>query len=319
MAWMTSKQKRQEELAALDEQRLQKERDDAVRDSEERTRIAYETRLNWVKALTSREVQDIFRPIHEVLKFVGDTVESRKDSYDDYAVQVEKHGNIVSRVSTIEEALCQLDFTKLSEKHQNTIYDLLSVTIPETSASYRDNFLALGSNVVRAIKANVNEDKSFTNLLIQVLNICDDQKLSIQDRLPRTYVDLADGHGFPSLKAESDDVNFGLITLEELWKEANRKENSVEDEFFLEQLVKDYLPNAWRLYGEFLYASDVIRKQAEVSFLEQLSLLQGRVQSIINTHAERSLAALRANASFLRDQTDKFGNNSLTDAFNDER
>lgn len=315
---MTSK-KRQEELEALDEQRLQKERDDAVRESDERARQAYEARLNWVKSLTSREVQDVFAPIHEVLKFISDTVNARKDSYDDYATQVEKHENIVNRVSTIEEALCQLDFTKLTDKHQNNIYDLLSVVIPETAVSYRDNFLALGSNVVRAIKANVNEDKSFTNLLIQVLNICDDQKLSIQDRLPRIYVDLADGRGFPSLKAESDDVNFALITLEELWKEANRKENAVEDEFFLEQLVKDYLPNAWRLYGEFLYASDSIRKQAEVSFLEQLSLLQGRVQAILNTHAERSLAALRANASFLREQTDKFGNNSLTDAFNDER
>jgi len=313
MGWNTKKTL-QLEQSRLEEEARRKGEENAQRraDLEAEAERKHEQRMQWVRDLTPEEITHIFEPILDVLNNMLDM-----DSTDEASIA--KHDRLVSKVIMMRDAVIETDKERASETQLEKIYKSLHSWIPSAVVQYRGFYISNGEDVFKAIALNVRENYSFTKMLTTLLNIRDELAFAANRKVFFEPTKPVGEVSFPRFKSDSDIINVSLSHLETLWSDAYGRENAIEDEHFLEQIIRIYLPTSWKLYGDFLYASDDIRELAQQTLLEQLDLLTTRVSMILDAHARRSLQELRAHTGFLKEQTDALQNNALSEVLTDAK
>lgn len=108
---------------------------------------------------------------------------------------------------------------------------------------------------------------------------------------------------FPLFVVTEPEVKSSLERLNKLWAQAHEKEVSVENEYFLEQMISSYLPEAYRLYDTFKFAPDTLRISAAKLFQEQIGLMEEHLIHILADYMQNNLNALQAQVTFLKEKT----------------
>lgn len=108
--------------------------------------------------------------------------------------------------------------------------------------------------------------------------------------------------GFPRLSSD-DEILLGKLTnLEQLWLTATSSCRSVDDKYFVEQVISRYLPESWNLYTSFQQGSVDLQKQAHAVFCEQLDLLEAKLRDINDSFLRANLDAMQAQSEFLKEK-----------------
>lgn len=108
---------------------------------------------------------------------------------------------------------------------------------------------------------------------------------------------------FPSLNLADEELKTSVRRLENLWSQARAKSNSEEDEYFLDEVVKTYLPDAWKLYQAFQYSPAEARHEAGQMLAEQLQLIESQIVTILKSHLSHDLSEMKLHTEFLKART----------------
>lgn len=95
------------------------------------------------------------------------------------------------------------------------------------------------------------------------------------------------------------EANDRLHSLVSLLTTAQQQENSVEDSFTLEQVVNSYIPEALRLFNGLSNVSPEVTEQAANILVQQLTLIENQVRSIVQKNTAHSLSQMQAHLEFL--------------------
>lgn len=106
------------------------------------------------------------------------------------------------------------------------------------------------------------------------------------------------------LKLEDSLADSRLKEIDSLILAVGAMQLSVEDRFTVEQVAASYLPDALRLYAGLNGAAEQIRSQATDIFLQQLTLIENQLQTILDKGAKHSLEQMKAHLSFLESKND---------------
>lgn len=101
------------------------------------------------------------------------------------------------------------------------------------------------------------------------------------------------------------DLQKKVAAVQRLWEIAIEQKSDADNEFFLEQVVLSYLPESYHLYLNFTHATIDMRKQAKKIFMDQLKMIETKIQSIIDYNAANSITALASQSNFLKEKLEK--------------
>jgi len=110
---------------------------------------------------------------------------------------------------------------------------------------------------------------------------------------------------FPTFLTADSGVEKMIMVLEQHWTSAMNQKNTVENEFFLEQVASTYLPDSFKLYESFTHAGDDMRNQAFKIFKQQIGLINNQIQTIIDSNVKQSLIELNNQTTFLESKVMK--------------
>ncbi len=226
---------------------------------------------------------------------------STKHSYD-----------MVPWIDEILTALKKINFNVLDDDEVAFIFDLLYDWIPLTTEKFLERYLKDFSEVnamffaLRSVKFDaklylynvVNEQKGKIILNKYKSEVAD---FGHPTKALKGYVKNVNPEVFPKIVATDYRVTAAIEKIRKLWVNANSSEGTtIEDEFFLEQVVTAYLPESHNLFLNFEKADAGMKKKAIDGFLEQMSLIEDRLKLIINTKQESDMKALTTHTLFLR-------------------
>jgi DNA-binding TFAR19-related protein (PDSD5 family) len=250
--------------------------------------------INWVKTAPLSETSAMFSEFLE---------EPSKLSYDPSLLEGESktiYFAIINRINNLARLWAQIDKQRISDEQALTMYNSVILNLPEVMKSYVNSSKRQGYVVAWNHYSGPNTQKALSDISEVLTNIKIDQQ-SRAIILPNV-VKVSNGavQSFPKFQTNSLMLNTELAHLEELWLQASSKSNSAEDEYILEEIATNYLPEAWKMYSTFRLAKSEYAEKAEAIIIEQVILLKERVQSILDESFEAMLTTLEAQTEFLK-------------------
>jgi hypothetical protein len=251
--------------------------------------------FEWIQTVTISDATAIFAELLEEPKALVRNVDfldtSSKSGY--YAV--------IEKVEAIARMWNQIDKTKVTSEQAVTMYNCINDKLPNILAEYVHN--ANTVDIYHAYEGNYNK-KATKPLLAQVFRVLHEIKLTQKQVILPALKTVKAPNGiaqtFPKFHTNSLVLNAELLALEEIWVEVTSKSNSVEDEYLLEEIATNYLPEAWKMYSTFRLAKSEYARKAEAIIIEQVTLLKDRVQTILDSSFESMLTTLEAQTDFLK-------------------
>jgi hypothetical protein len=266
-----------------------------ARDQAIAAEVRSQAMVNWLINTPISETSAIFATMaEEVTSFVRDvtTLGSGALRYQNL---------MIDHIGAIRRYWMQIDKQKLTNAQVQTMYTYLDETLPKTIKQYID--IAHKENISYAYelpdKGEPSVKQVLADVIIELHNIKASQNrlgLPLQETITRS----GETHSFPKFHTVNLEINQKLEHFEELWKLAYSKSNSVEEEYFLEEITTNYLPEAWKMFSLFRLAKKEYSVQAEKLFAEQITLLHSKVQSILDSSFAASLLAMSAQNEFLK-------------------
>jgi len=255
-----------------------------ARKEEKRAREEYLAPLIEIRDCTPAVLREYFTAVLVELRRMVRNLESL--STEDQ----EKHRTIIAKVISIQATALEIPRRRASMDQLETLRVAITKTLPDAYRSYRDYYLQTGSTVT-ASKNSVSDNQSFTLVYRQITKIRDDiifQSLNgkVDPAAVTVYEDAKlspykTWKGFESSKQVFE-------ALEVTWEKAKKGQHSYDDATFINQVCEYYVPAAACLLQEFENASQAAKDAAALSFNNQLSLIQIRLESIIEEQ-EKSL------------------------------
>jgi len=213
---------------------------------------------------------------------------------------------LLDQIDVIRKEWMLVDRQLVTDDEAGLLYRIINQDAPEmiqrlgqmkaerasTSANHEGNYLEV-SERVRKVLGEVSQLRTKT----------DAQKLS-------RYTESTDGTveqhlaslAFPTYSDLPADFDERMQNMRTLWESLQSEVHSVEDEYLLERVVTDYLPNSVELYLSFLKGPERLRQQAKEAFLNQLSLLSGRLEAVQEAALEQKMKAMNAQSQFLEER-----------------
>jgi len=213
---------------------------------------------------------------------------------------------LLDQIDVIRKEWMLVDRQLVTDDEAGLLYRIINQDAPEmiqrlgqmkaerasTSVNHEGNYLEV-SERVRKVLGEVSQLRTKT----------DAQKLS-------RYTESTDGTieqhlaslAFPTYSDLPTDFAEQMQIMRTLWESLQSEVHSVEDEYLLERVVTDYLPNSVELYLSFLKGPEKLRQQAKEAFLNQLSLLSGRLEAVQEAALEQKMKAMNAQSQFLEER-----------------
>jgi hypothetical protein len=279
---------------------------------EQRLHAIDQQKIEWVKNVSAAELLDVFAKLEFTTKNVTqnfDTLDTKDQAAWRKAVDV---------LTQIHHAWFEIDRHILNDEHALVLAQLIDEQLPQAITLYLSR--SASATIHKAWDANSSyytnsAARAFTKILNTVSTIRDTQITSFQLEDPTVVLeDEPEDKNltFPNLATDNSTVMNTLTRVNELWKQAVSRKNSVEDEYFLEQVAHTYVPDSWRLFQTFRFAPEASQQVAESIFLEQLQLIENHLIHILSTAMTQNLMAMRSQLGFLEARTVKPAVSQLT-------
>lgn len=286
MSWFTAKPKTVE-LAAMEMQEVAVVNDSALRNA-------------WVKGLSSLEATQYFRSIRVSLQGANPHKMTGYASYEN----TYPHEYLEVAYLSVEKEWLRIDRGNLTLDEVEFLYMVAMVALPELVVSYKTMAIQMGGHG-RALNSKKyvfsGSGEKWTPFLRGVyakLSLIQERQavLSFQTSIPKVAfrVPFSVFEGKRNLRTV-------MASLQQSWNRASKMNLSAEDRFFVDQVAGQYFPDAWSMLQSFTTSSSDLVVQAEALFLEQVNLMQKRLDAIGNQEQKQSLQQMEAHVSFLRE------------------
>ena len=104
----------------------------------------------------------------------------------------------------------------------------------------------------------------------------------------------------PFFQSQSVTLSDEYTSLSLLWVKATSHKNSVEDQFFLDRMATDYLPEVLEVYSAFDTASEEEKANADTMLMTYLTTLKRKLFTILSTVMGNSLSLLNVEVNFIQ-------------------
>jgi hypothetical protein len=260
-----------------------------------------------LKNITEREINTFFTSILQDMKIVGDVSYRSDDKTILYrgfnsAEERKRQDDINTDFSRARQQVLNLNLKLLSNEDIRLVYTLLNDTLYRYVKAYKESIYA-GYSIMDSIeKAKSSCGSSLTMIRKQLEDLKDKYSDHLAGRWLSDGTETVDDGAtktFPSYKVTSPDIKKELEKCAVAWEGAYTANPSIEDKYFLEEVVESYLPVTWKSYSQITSLSAEDKKEADNIFLQQLNLIQKRIQKINIKAEKKALAEMRKQVEFL--------------------
>lgn len=269
--------------------------------------------IEWIYNSPNSVFSEIFaKMMEDVVSLGGDTLSSLM-----YEEEKKAYRGAIHKLESISTTWFQIDRHALSRNEALKMYNYINGTLINLVRSFVRTASTHGISQAYDYYGGPRLVDSFSKCFVEIYSIRTNQEtqLNSTEILGRPKaVGISTGTSaanvFPKIQTSNKELNTTLLHLEDLWVEASSKKNSIEDEYILEEIAHSYLPDAAKLYSTFKLAKPEYQQQAELIILEQIKLLETRIQAILDSSFEAALLALSTQTEFLKtkvpDETETF-------------
>lgn len=106
---------------------------------------------------------------------------------------------------------------------------------------------------------------------------------------------------FPAFTYPNEKLKAQLVSLSQQWRKRAGQQLSVEDRYFVDAMVKSYLPDSIALLSS-LREDPKLSKQAEAMFMQQVQMLHERLAAIEDHSGAKQLEAMEVHSAFLKER-----------------
>lgn len=307
MAW-GRKKKPQEPVLTLEEQEAREERKRVKRLAAAK---AADMKIAWIRGTSSEEFQRIFADFDKQVRDTGPASDKDHSLYP---------GAVLASIRIVKELWFTIDRKIISDDDALILYKIIESSIPLSLSVFVGNRLEQNSvtsswssqenHVVTTTdkdgeKTYYSPQKFFRQSVFAELSAVQRRQITgvlmaieSSDPLPKTVT------RFPTFNTGIEKLDEAIVSLQGMWEAAVKKKGTVEDEYFLEQMRDSYLPDAWKLFEGFRYASEEMKEKATQILMEQIELLGNQLTDILGKQAVLSLEALKSQTEFLKSRVD---------------
>ena len=259
---------------------------------------AKNAKIHWMRTVTNAELLE---------KFADFTLR----------LEVVPHEPVSVSFKQVKKAWFAVDRNLLTDDNALSMYEVLTVNISLAVVKYCANSVVSGLGAEKAWSAQYpenddNPQKSFQKAyfaLDKLFRTQDEAAILARNARPTLKKRI---NGFSNEFSNLDsELSLTANRLEKLWMQASANSNTVEDEYFLEQVKESYLPEAWELYKTVQFAPEAIKTQAQNVLLKQFDVIEKHILGILEVHLNYSIDAMRSQLRFLENKTVQPGTNSL--------
>jgi hypothetical protein len=258
---------------------------------QQRHRTLDNQKITWVRETSNVDLLDVFAKFDESIRGVTqDITQHDEESRSAFA-------RTLDAFQQIHRYWFEIDRNRITDEQAKKLFYAMHVELPAGISTYVTYALRYGLSYAWSHNASSKFAAVFTTLA----DIRNDQVTSFQ---ANSFVPVAQNSNevtlkFPTLSTSNSVVMSTLTRVNELWEQASTRKNSVEDEYFLEQVASTYIPDSWRLFQTFRFAPEASQATAEKLFLEQLALIETHLVRMLSTAMEQNLMAMRSQLGFL--------------------
>jgi hypothetical protein len=205
--------------------------------------------------------------------------------------------NTDSPTVEIGRAVVQLAFGELPAV-LGSLADVVEDIRPEKSASPRSVSAGISSivDLINGLATVINSTQSAQQIFFELEPV--EPAYLPPDPIP--HVALV----FPKIVFPKNiNLEYALQRLKTSWEKANASKNTVENEYFLEQVIQAYIPEAWKMFDSLKLSSDEVQKAAEEEILEQFKLLTDHIDGMVAIHETNTVNQMKIQTEFLRTKT----------------
>lgn len=255
-------------------------------------------KIFWLKTVSNSELLDAFSNFESTVRNV-----TQDPEYLHFEERVVWR-RALDAFSQIHRFWFDIDRNLVDDQQALLMFDMVNELIPQSVSSYASS--SVTSGLERAWDYHGGHSKAgmaynFEQIFIWISQIRNSQMTSFafQNIPPAMSNEIT----FPSPSSDNKQVTATLFRISELWKQASSRKNSIEDEYFLEQVATSYIPEAWKLFDTFRFAPDESKTIAAEILMEQLALIEHHIVHILKQSLEQSLVAMRSQVGFLKVKT----------------
>lgn len=276
MSWLVSKRKKRE-----------------AEEEASSSKLLNDKKVKWVKEASQLDLIAKFNAFHLNLKGTFREVSLEGSELDSFL-------KVLDAMNQIRTLWFRIDRNCLSYDEGVLMFDIVNTGIPQSISNFQFNVIRY--NTVEDAWSGFYGSMYDFSAIVKSLTLIEREQ-SAQGFFSTTRT-AAEGLDFPIMDDIDGEVSRSLTRLKNLWKQATKGSTSIEDEFFLEQMVESYLPESYQMYNTFMNAPENLQASAQQLFLEQLSLMENRLVSILKIGMEQNLTAMQNQVDFLKQRTE---------------
>lgn len=253
-------------------------------------------RVIWVRQAQKKEIDVAVSEVHALFNAALNprTIET---------LDKPTHAQVMATVTPITDEWLKIDRAYVTDEDAMKMFNILMTYLPEKAALYKRRGQEEG------LWQFWNRHKfhggvSFASQLQDPYDIL--SRIRRESMIRKTTAGVLNQEvkpekvEFPIFHPTDDEVIVALSELKAIWVQAKSNKLTVEDEFFIDQSALSYLPDAWKMFDGFQLAKPAARASAKKIFLEQISLIAGRLDGIVDDKQDLTLQQMEAHTAFLR-------------------
>jgi hypothetical protein len=266
-----------------------------VQESDHQKAVALQKaqQIEWIDSQATSDFIELFNNFEAQMKSVT------QEPSELTGIDKDSYRAAMDSFAQIRKTFFEIDKSLLSEYQVVSLYEILSKTTPQIINQFQSSAIASGIHAAWSYAGGARQP--FANLFKSLAAMRTSQ-IGIVPTAASKLETLSTSN-FPQYNVTDTAIADSLTRIGKLWTQASEKKNTIEDEYFLEQVVSSYLPEAYRLYSTFQLAPIELHVPAATIFIEQLELIERHLVHILRTYMEQNLVAMQNHMDFLKQKT----------------
>lgn len=283
-----------------------KKKQDSVNEDKNLVNEEYRIRkIAWVKTVKTESILEAFQGFQEdILSTQEHVLHSHKSAGKKFMI------SLSSTLEALQANVLKIDRNLLNDQNAEYFFEIIQRELPWAISEYQK--IVFGKEIYYPMVW-----ESFSSIFLKTplekLGVMRTQQATMQALLDVDPAKKEIKH-FPKMSSNNQNVTASLQKVENLWSQNKTGKHSVEDEYFLEQTVTSYVPEAWRMFITFQNAPKEIQTKATEVFLKQMDLIQNQLYQILQRNMELNLSTMQAQFDFLEQKSNETENKSARDA-----
>lgn len=210
---------------------------------------------------------------------------------------------LVGYFDLIRKIWLSIDRTRITPAIGKTLYNTLHVDLTGIVNAFHYEVVN-GEDVGWAAEMVEMEVSQLCRQMNDLVRDAANSRVTIQPSNPEIPAPAANiVAGFPIFEAEDDEeLQDSYNRIQELWVRLKERNNIIDDEFFLEQAAKQYVPDVLAIYNSFNHAGVKEKKAARDLLLEHFQTIELKMLEIATHNMRTNLKELRTQVVFMKDK-----------------